>query len=69
MAVNCVSQKALAAGACTGPEYPMGYACPSNARGNMYVQVNNAAPYGMNSIPLSQVQCASDDTGNSNIVF
>ncbi|XP_011185244.2 vitellogenin-3-like [Zeugodacus cucurbitae] len=47
MAKRCTTQTNLAGNKCPRAEYPMGYAVPYELKGNYFLDVNTAAPYGM----------------------
>ncbi|XP_031628397.1 vitellogenin-1-like [Contarinia nasturtii] len=59
MAVKCNSLSALEQNSCKGIPIPMGYATPTNVKGNYFLKVNKKSPYGKNStknfVPICQV--------------
>ncbi|XP_004535359.1 vitellogenin-1 [Ceratitis capitata] len=46
MGKRCSSLTKLLESKCPGPEFPMGYATPHNIKGNYFLEVNSASPYG-----------------------
>ncbi|XP_065364144.1 phospholipase A1-like [Calliphora vicina] len=48
MGTRCSSLTRLREGKCPGKEVPMGYAVPTDAKGNYFMEVRANAPYGMN---------------------
>lgn len=48
LAAECHSMKAVKLGRCVNNITPMGYATPSRARGNYYLETRYTTPYGMN---------------------
>lgn len=69
MSVECTSRKSLNAGKCNGTKYPMGYLCPTDITGHMYLNTNSKPPYGLASLPLSKVVCSSRNPKKVNIVY
>lgn len=69
MAAICTSLKALNDGKCEGERYPMGIACPTSIRGDLFLHTRDTAPYGLNSLPLSQIQCSSLNLNKTGIIF
>ncbi|XP_011185137.1 vitellogenin-3 [Zeugodacus cucurbitae] len=60
MAKRCTSQTNLADNKCPGAESPMGYAVPHALRGNYFLEINSAAPFGKGANKeklLSQANC------------
>uniref|UniRef100_A0A1I8Q014 Lipase domain-containing protein n=1 Tax=Stomoxys calcitrans TaxID=35570 RepID=A0A1I8Q014_STOCA len=49
LAKRCNSLISLNTGRCDGPEYPMGFATPSNLNGKFFLNVNGVPPYGKNA--------------------
>lgn len=47
MATRCDSYSALKAGNCHGKPIPMGYAVPTTAKGDYFLETNSVKPYGM----------------------
>uniref|UniRef100_U5EEG1 Putative vitellogenin n=1 Tax=Corethrella appendiculata TaxID=1370023 RepID=U5EEG1_9DIPT len=46
LAKKCNSLKSLDIGACQTKEIPMGYACPTDIKGNFFLRTNSEKPYG-----------------------
>ncbi|XP_023297505.2 vitellogenin-1-like [Lucilia cuprina] len=61
LGVRCSSLSKLNNGFCTGEGYPMGFAVPTDLRGNYYLSVNAQQPYGQNNNGRAAVpsECAN----------
>lgn len=46
LAVKCNSLTAMNTGRCTGKSVPMGYAVPTNVKGNYFLSTRSSSPYG-----------------------
>lgn len=64
MAVKCTSLASLERGYCPGKSYPMGYACPMNLKGNLFLKTNSKCPYGLNSTNIDPANLICNDKRN-----
>jgi lipoprotein lipase len=46
MAKKCGSLKSYEINACSGQAIPMGYAVPTNSKGNFFLKTNDKSPFG-----------------------
>lgn len=69
MGTFCTSLTALNDGLCSGKQYPMGFACPNNLIGELFLQTNSKVPFGLNSLSDSQIVCSSLNSNKTDIVY
>lgn len=58
MATKCNSLTSLSGGSCPGKRIPMGFAAPSNAKGNYFLITKRSRPFGEHSLKPSEINCA-----------
>lgn len=69
MGAICTSLKALNSGKCEGVRYPMGIACPTFIRGGLFLITNDNVTYGLNSLPLAQIQCSPLNLNKMGVIY
>lgn len=60
-AVKCPSLFALNSGFCRGRRVPMGYATPTNVKGDYFLKTDSEPPFGKNSKRPADVRCNNED--------
>lgn len=69
MSTICSSLRMLDFGFCEGERYPMGIACPTTLKGTLFLTTHSKAPFGLNSLPLTDIRCSSGNPNNTDIIL
>lgn len=69
MGTICTSLTSLIDGSCSDAQYPMGIACPSSLRGELFLRTNSKPPFGLNSLRDSQIVCSSLNSNKTDVVY
>lgn len=57
MATKCSSITSLNSGSCPGKRIPMGFGCPTNAKGNYFLKTGRSSPFGEQGLKESEIVC------------
>lgn len=58
LATRCNSITSLNSGKCAGKRIPMGLACPSDAKGNYFLNTKRSSPFGEQGLKESEIVCS-----------